>query len=47
MKDIAINPDEEAPYECFTCGTIVLAVNAPDECKKCGGSMRNRLIPIE
>ncbi|MFD1647609.1 rubrerythrin-like domain-containing protein [Haloarchaeobius litoreus] len=47
MKDVDVNPDEESPYECFECGTIVLSTDAPGTCPDCAGPMRNRRTPIE
>lgn len=47
MRDIDPKSDEETPYECFDCGTISIAETSPGQCPDCGGSMRNRRIPIE
>lgn len=47
MKDVEIDPGEASPYECFECGSIVVAEDAPSQCPDCGGPMRNRLVPLE
>jgi rubrerythrin len=47
MRDVAYDPTEESPYECFTCGTVVVAGTNPGTCDDCGSPMRNRLTPIE
>lgn len=47
MRDVDHNPDEERPYECFECGTVTVAETNPGRCPDCGGTMRNRRIPIE
>jgi rubrerythrin len=47
MRDVAQNTDAESPYECFECGSIVVAENNPGSCPDCAGSMRNRRTPIE
>jgi rubrerythrin len=47
MRDVDVNPDEESPYECFECGTIVFAIDDPGSCPDCTGPMRNRRTPIE
>lgn len=47
MRDPEYDLDEERPYECFECGTVVNAAETPDRCPRCGGEMRNRLLPIE
>ncbi|WP_257300518.1 rubrerythrin-like domain-containing protein [Haloarchaeobius sp. FL176] len=47
MRDVDVNPDEESPYECFDCGTIIVATNPPASCPDCAGAMRNRRTPIE
>ncbi|WP_255198698.1 rubrerythrin-like domain-containing protein [Halorarius litoreus] len=47
MRDVDPEPDGETPYECFNCGTIIIAENSPGQCPDCSGSMRNRLVPLE
>lgn len=47
MRDVAIDPEAESPYECFDCGTIVFAEDSPAQCPDCTGAMRNRRTPIE
>ena len=47
MKDVKVDPNEESPYECFQCGTIVHSAANPDQCPDCGGEMRNRQVPLE
>ena len=47
MRDIKQDPNEEKPYECFECGTIIVAESGPGSCPDCGGEMRNRKMPIE
>lgn len=34
-------------YECFNCATIVDGDTHPGACPDCGGTMRNRTVPIE
>ncbi|MCW8172434.1 MULTISPECIES: rubrerythrin-like domain-containing protein [Natrialba] len=46
MKDVQLDPGEESTYECFDCGTVVIAL-APEACPNCGADMRNRRTPIE
>ncbi|NLV08947.1 MULTISPECIES: rubrerythrin-like domain-containing protein [Halomicrobium] len=47
MRDVNQEPEEETPYECFDCGTIVVTEDNPTACPECGGEIRNRLTPIE
>ncbi|ACV49466.1 rubrerythrin-like domain-containing protein [Halomicrobium mukohataei] len=47
MRDVNQEPEEETPYECFDCGTIVVTEDKPTACPECGGEIRNRLTPIE
>jgi rRNA maturation endonuclease Nob1 len=47
MKDVDIDRDDELPYECFECGTIVFAENQSNACPDCGGELRNRQVPLE
>lgn len=47
MRDVKYDPDEERVYECFECGTVIVAEESPGQCPDCGGEMRNRLMPIE
>lgn len=47
MRDVEQDHDEETPYECFECGTIILAESHPENCRDCGGAMRNRRTPLE
>jgi rubrerythrin len=47
MRDVEYDPKEESAYECFSCGTIVIAETNPGSCDDCGNEMRNRLMPIE
>ncbi|WP_254546458.1 rubrerythrin-like domain-containing protein [Halomarina pelagica] len=47
MRDVKIAPDEERPYECFECGSILIAESNPGQCPDCGGPMRNRQMPLE
>ncbi|MFC7059937.1 rubrerythrin-like domain-containing protein [Halovenus salina] len=47
MRDVDPKPDEETPYECFECGNIIIAEDRPGLCPECGGSLRNRRMPVE
>lgn len=47
MRDVRQSPDEETPYECFDCGTVVVAEDNPGQCPNCESEMRNRQTPIE
>lgn len=47
MRDPEYDPDEKREYECFKCGTVVEARDAPESCPNCGEEMRNRFIPVE
>jgi rubrerythrin len=47
MNDIDAKPDGKTPYECFDCGTIIVAETTPSQCPDCGGPMRNRQFPLE
>ena len=47
MRDVEYDPRDESAYECFSCGTIVIAETNPGSCDDCGSPMRNRLMPIE
>jgi rubrerythrin len=47
MRDVDQEPDSETTYECFSCGTLVQRVSNPEACPDCGGSMRNRMMPME
>ena len=47
MKDVKPTPGEERPFECFECGNVIVAKDNPEPCPDCGGSMRNRQMPIE
>ena len=47
MKDVDPESDEETPYECFECGNIIIAEDAPGRCPDCSGPMRNRRMPLE
>ncbi|MBV0925996.1 rubrerythrin-like domain-containing protein [Halomicroarcula limicola] len=47
MRDVNPKSDEETPYECFECGSIIVAENDPGQCPDCGGPMRNRLTALE
>lgn len=47
IRDVEYDPGEESAYECFSCGTIVTAVDNPGACPNCGDSLRNRQMPIE
>lgn len=47
MRDVDQHSDEETPYECFECGSIVVSEQNPTACPDCGGEMRNRRTPIE
>ncbi|GAB7090314.1 hypothetical protein JCM18237_05850 [Halorubrum luteum] len=38
---------DTTPYECFDCATIVDEADHPGACPNCGGTMRNRSLPIE
>ncbi|WP_154660548.1 rubrerythrin-like domain-containing protein [Halopiger goleimassiliensis] len=46
MRDVEPDPETESTYECFGCGTVVVAT-APRRCPDCGADMRNRATPIE
>jgi len=47
MKDVELESDEKTPYECFECGSIIIAEDARGQCPDCGGPMRNRYMPFE
>ena len=47
MRDVSYDPAEESAYECFNCGTVVIAEQNPGTCDDCGSAMRNRQTPIE
>jgi rubrerythrin len=47
MRDVDQEYDEATPYECFECGTLILAEGSPENCPDCGGAMRNRQTPLE
>lgn len=47
MRDAEYDPENESPYECFECGTIVVAADNPEPCPDCSGDMRHRRTPIE
>lgn len=47
VRDIEYDPGDESAYECFSCGTIITAVDNPGECPNCGDQLRNRQTPIE
>ncbi|EMA07916.1 rubrerythrin-like domain-containing protein [Haloferax denitrificans] len=47
MRDVNSEPDEKTPYECFECGSIIIAEDRPAQCPDCGGPVRNRRIPLE
>jgi rubrerythrin len=47
MRDVDQGSDKETPYECFECGSIIVAEDNPTACPDCGGEMRNRRTPIE
>ncbi len=47
MRDVEHEADEESPYECFACGTIIVAESNPMTCPDCNGEMRNRRTPLE
>jgi len=47
MRDVDHDPNEASPYECFECGSIVVAEDDPGACPDCAGSLRNRRTPIE
>jgi rubrerythrin len=47
MRDVDPAADEETAYECFDCGSIVLARESPGQCSDCSGPLRNRRTPLE
>ncbi|WP_324761197.1 rubrerythrin-like domain-containing protein [Haloarcula montana] len=47
MRDVKQDHDEETPYECFVCGKVIVAESHPENCRDCGGEMRNRQTPLE
>lgn len=47
MRDVSYDPAADIVYECFDCGTVVLAETHPGNCDDCGSPMRNRQTPIE
>ncbi|MCO8245474.1 MULTISPECIES: rubrerythrin-like domain-containing protein [unclassified Haladaptatus] len=47
MRDVDYDYDGDTAYECFTCGTILMAESNPGSCPDCSGSMRNRRTPLE
>ncbi|EMA46023.1 hypothetical protein C449_04942 [Halococcus saccharolyticus DSM 5350] len=46
-RDVDFDTQAETPYECFECGTIVMAESNPGLCADCGSELRNRLVPFE
>ncbi|WP_418282618.1 rubrerythrin-like domain-containing protein [Halorubrum sp. DTA98] len=43
-----LDTGDATPYECFDCATIVDDGDGhPGVCPNCGGTMRNRGLPIE
>lgn len=46
QEDPAYDPDTVHEYECLNCGTVVRAADAT-ECPNCGGTLRNRALPME
>lgn len=47
MRDVSSDPERDDAYECFECGTIVVAETNPSSCPDCDGEIRNRRMPIE
>jgi rubrerythrin len=47
MRDIEYDSDGETAYECFECGAVLQDEASPGECPNCGGSIRNRMTPLE
>lgn len=47
MRDVEPKSGEQTPYECFGCGSIIVSETSPGQCPDCGGSMRNRRMPLE
>lgn len=47
MRDVDYEPNEKSAYECFSCGTLIVAESNPGECKDCGSDLRNRKTPLE
>ncbi|MBP1902939.1 MULTISPECIES: rubrerythrin-like domain-containing protein [Halorubrum] len=47
MIDVDPESDEKTPYECFECGSIIIAEDSPGQCPDCGGPMRNRRMSLE
>lgn len=47
MRDVDYEPNEKSAYECFSCGTLIVAESNPGECNDCGSDLRNRKTPLE
>lgn len=47
MRDVDYDHETETAYECFNCGTLVMADEHPGRCEDCGSEMRNRMAPLE
>lgn len=47
MRDVEYDPDDETAYECFDCGTVVVAESNPGCCPDCTAPMRSRMVPFE
>jgi rubrerythrin len=47
FRDVPTELGGERTYECYTCGAIRVADDAPGACSECGASVRNRGAPLE
>ncbi|ADJ17106.1 rubrerythrin-like domain-containing protein [Halalkalicoccus jeotgali] len=47
MRDVKSESNEETAYECFRCGSIIIATTSPGRCPDCNGPLRNRQVPLE
>jgi rubrerythrin len=47
MIDVEHHDDQDRTYECFECGEVIPSEEQPSICPNCGGSLRNRHVPVE
>lgn len=45
--DTEYDTEGESEYECYGCGYLVCKNGTPVTCPECGGTLRNRDMPIE
>ncbi|QZA88898.1 rubrerythrin-like domain-containing protein [Salinarchaeum sp. IM2453] len=46
QPDPEYDPAEESEYECLDCGNLIEETD-PSNCPECGGTLRNRSLPME